>query len=103
MAYQSEPDNKYIFWKAETPSENKFNFISFSWNTEEKSANYYINWVLVAVKIYPEDWILDGQYFRFFWFPDWFANLKWQLDEIRLYNKVLSASEISNLFNNYTK
>jgi hypothetical protein len=96
--FQSWPLNKYVFNANSSPDESIYTNISISWD-EDRNAKFYLNGELIKETTFPDNWTVTQQNFIFFWAPSWSFNLNWNLDEIRLYNKVLSDIEVENIYN----
>lgn len=96
--FQSSPLNKYVFNANSSPDESIYTNISISWD-EDRNAKFYLNWELITETTFPDNWIVTQQNFIFFWAPSWSFNLSGNLDEVRLYNKVLSETEVENIYN----
>jgi hypothetical protein len=79
-------------------------FISWVFNNWKTSL--YINWNKVAVD--NTFWIANLDFnhyyidFMIWWeviYPSWWHTFNWLIDDVRVYNRALSDSEISNLYN----
>jgi hypothetical protein len=96
--FQSGLLNKYVFNINSSPDESIYTNISISWD-ENRNAKFYLNWELITETTFPDSWTVTQQNFIFFWAPSWNFNLNGNLDEIRLYEKVLTDTEVKNIYN----
>lgn len=70
---------------------NWHNHTTTIWNWYYK---YYIDWKL----IYQSN-LINNNPVSVWWLQLWLQNMNWKLDEIRIYNRALSDSEIQTLYN----
>ena len=89
----------YAYSKSAEVTNNVWNHLVVSWDTTNDLGYVYLNGSLVdSHAINDPAWIPDGQYVSFGANSDATNAFTGSLDDVRIYNRILSASEVQRLY-----
>lgn len=73
------------------------NELILTFNYSKKTVSFFANGILRRTQIFSDDYNTIWQLMYFWW--NWWDWFQWNLDEVRLYNRAFSSSEVSDLYN----